>query len=207
MAQAKVESEAPPKGRKTAAPKAPAAARGKATPAKPKTASKTPRAAASPKVPAPTLAEFVALRQQVEAVEQALSTRPTWEDLRALESRLSAYLNPALADSEAMEQLQEQLQTKIEELEELSIIVSEFQEQNEQAQQLLSQRSQKLQEVEARLERTQEQLIECEQINLEAEERSRVAEGFLREALLSLLSPGDEFNEELVEQIQTFLSL
>ena len=41
----------------------------------------------------------------------------------------------------------------------------------------------------------------------EAEQRMRLAEGFLREALLGLLSPGDEFNEELVEQIQHFLAL
>ncbi|MBT9586970.1 hypothetical protein IV102_26750 [bacterium] len=143
----------------------------------------------------------------MEDLTDALHRQPGWDDLRALENRLSAYLRPPAVDAEQFSQLQAQLKTRQEELEELSGIVSEFQEQNEQAQQRLQEMGEQLQDTQHALDDTRHRLGASQQSLHEAEQRTRLAEGFLREALLGLLSPGDEFNEELVEQIQHFLAL
>lgn len=172
-----------------AAPAKPAAVKAtrkpRATPT-PK-ATPAPKKAAAPK--APDAASFQALVQEVARLNEALASRPDWSDLKALEARLRG---PApAADPSELEHLQELLRTREEELEELGSVVSEFQEQNEQA-------YAQLQELTARLRQAQEEARQ-------ALDRQRMAEGFLREALLGLLSPGDEFNEDLVEQIQHFL--
>ncbi len=164
--------EPPPKPvRKPKAPATPKAAAAK-KPAKPK---------------APDGAAFQALVEEVARLSEALATRPTWSDLQALEGRLQ------VGDSESQEvaSLKELLRTREEELEELGLVVSEFQEQNEQ--------------VSAEVQQLNRRLREAQQQAVEAEMRAQLAEGFLREALLGLLSPGDEFNEDLVEQIQHFL--
>jgi len=161
-------------------------------PAKP---ARKPRAVPAPKKPAavkpkaPDAATFQALVEEVARLSEALAARPTWADLKSLESRLSG--SPAAAPVGEVEHLQELLRTRQEELEELSLVVSEFQEQNEQAN--------------AQIQDLTRRLREAQQDTVEAETRQQMAEGFLREALLSLLAPGDEFNEDLVEQIQHFL--
>jgi chromosome segregation ATPase len=190
---------------KKPAKRAPTAQR--SAPTAPKTSKAPARTATSrtPKQPEPA-PELLALKEQVEQLSAALSSRPTWDDLRSLENRMSAWMRLP-ADSEALMQLQEQLQTRQEELEELSGIVSEFQEQNEQAQRRLQQMTGQLQNLAEELDETRQQLELSQQQRHQAEQRTHLAEGFLREALLGLLSPGDEFNEELVEQIQHFLSL
>ncbi|MBS2038492.1 hypothetical protein JST97_26165 [bacterium] len=148
-----------------------------------------PKKAAVARAKAPDAVAFQALVEEVARLSQALASRPDWADLKALESRLSG---PApSADPGEIEHLQELLRTREEELEELGSVVSEFQEQNEQA-------YSQLRELTARLRQAQEEARQ-------AVDRQRMAEGFLREALLGLLSPGDEFNEDLVEQIQHFL--
>lgn len=194
-----------------------------------------PASEASPKRPprkAPAKAPadpLEPLRLQVQELSQALASRPSWDDLRALEDRLVAQLRPAakpeeiaylelerqLAErSEALRLSQDELRTRHEELEELSGIVSEFQEQNEQAQQRIQLLTGRLHELHDQLTQAQDELQEAraefsraQEMRVEAEHRCKVGEGFLREALLSLLSPGDEFNEDLVEQIQHFLAL
>lgn len=158
-------------------------------------APKAPKAAAPKKVTPATKPKaldgeaFQALVEQVARLSEALAERPTWADLKALEKRLGSG-STAEVDPE-VEHLQELLRTREEELEELGIVVSEFQEQNEQA-------YTQLRELTMRLRQAQEE-------TRQAIERQQMAEGFLREALLGLLSPGDEFNEDLVEQIQHFL--
>lgn len=158
-------------------------------------APKAPKAASPKKVtPAPKTKDldgeaFQALVEQVARLSEALADRPTWADLKALEQRMGSGSTPGV-DPE-VEHLQELLRTREEELEELGIVVSEFQEQNEQA-------HTQLRELTTRLRQAQEE-------TRYAIERQQMAEGFLREALLGLLSPGDEFNEDLVEQIQHFL--
>lgn len=148
-----------------------------------------PKKAPAAKAKAPDATAFQTLVEEVARLSEELASRPTWSDLKALELKL---LGPApAADPAEIEHLQELLRTREEELEELGSVVSEFQEQNEQA-------YAQLRELTARLRQAQE---EAQQ----ALERQHLAEGFLREALLGLLSPGDEFNEDLVEQIQHFL--
>ena len=157
------------------------------TPAAPKAT--TPKKAPAAKPKAPDGATFQALVQEVARLSEALATRPTWSDLKELEARLQS-LQPALPGEEA-EHLRELLRTREEELEELGLVVSEFQEQNEQAY--------------SQIQELNQRLLEAHAHSVEAETRAQMAEGFLREALLSLLAPGDEFNEDLVEQIQHFL--
>ncbi len=164
-------------------------------PAPPARPARKPRAAPAPKKPAlarpkaPDAATFQALVEEVARLSEALAARPTWADLKSLESRLSGAA-AAVPESE-VEHLQELLRTREEELEELGLVVSEFQEQNEQAH--------------AQIQDLTRRLRQAQQDTVEAETRQQMAEGFLREALLSLLAPGDEFNEDLVEQIQHFL--
>ncbi|MBN9417501.1 MAG: hypothetical protein J0I12_18780 [Candidatus Eremiobacteraeota bacterium] len=157
------------------------------TPAAPKTV--TPKKAPTPRAKAPDAAAFQALVQEVARLSEALAARPTWSDLKELEARLQS-VQPALSGDEA-ESLRELLRTREEELEELGLVVSEFQEQNEKA---FSQ-----------IQELNQRLLEAQAHSVESETRAQMAEGFLREALLSLLAPGDEFNEDLVEQIQHFL--
>ena len=149
----------------------------------------SPRKPATPKPKAPDGPAFQKLVEEVARLSEALATRPTWTDLKALEGRLVQ--NPS-ADLSEIEHLQEMLRTREEELEELGQVVSDFQEQNEAAGAELRELTARLRETEADLE--------------ESRASQRLAEGFLREALLGLLSPGDEFNEDLVEQIQHFLT-
>lgn len=125
--------------------------------------------------------------EEVARLSEALAARPTWSDLQALESRLRV----GASETQEIVSLKELLRTREEELEELGLVVSEFQEQNEQ--------------VSAEVQQLSHRLREAQQQAVEAEMRAQLAEGFLREALLGLLSPGDEFNEDLVEQIQHFL--
>lgn len=154
----------------------------------------SPKAIPAPKKPAATKAKppdaltFQALVEEVARLSEALAARPTWADLKALEGRLSGSAAP---DRSEVESLQELLRTREEELEELGLVVSEFQEQNEQAH--------------AHIQELTRRLREAQEDTVQAEVRQQMAEGFLREALLSLLAPGDEFNEDLVEQIQHFL--
>ncbi len=165
-------------------------------PAKParKPRATTPRSAPAHKKPAVTKAKapdgatFQALAEEVARLRDALAARPTWADLKALEERLCANALPADAEREDLLEL---LRTREEELEELGLVVSEFQEQNEQAH--------------AQIQELTRLLHEAQENTVQAEIRQQMAEGFLREALLSLLAPGDEFNEDLVEQIQHFL--
>jgi hypothetical protein len=170
------------KSRAAPVPKAP-----KATKTEPK------KVSPAPKLKTPDAVSFQALVEQVARLSEALAARPTWADLKALEMRLGSgptqEVDPAV--NAQVEHLQELLRTREEELEELGGVVSEFQEQNEKA-------YTQLRELTARLRQAQEEAHQ-------AIERQRLAEGFLREALLGLLSPGDEFNEDLVEQIQHFL--
>lgn len=160
---------------------------------KPRATKATPGKAAPSKKPpapkAPDAADFRALVEEVARLSEALSSRPTWSDLKALESRLKEG-GTTERDSE-VEHLNELLRTRQEELEELGLVVSEFQEQNELAH--------------AQIQDLTRRLREAQLETVEAETRQQIAEGFLREALLSLLAPGDEFNEDLVEQIQHFL--
>ena len=125
--------------------------------------------------------------EEVARLSEALAARPTWSDLQALESRLRV----GASETQEIVSLKELLRTREEELEELGLVVSEFQEQNEQ--------------VSAEVQQLSHRLREAQQQAVEAEMRAQLAEGFLREALLGMLSTGDEFNEDLVEQIQHFL--
>jgi len=156
----------------------------------------TPRKPAPAKLKAPDGAAFQKLAEEVARLSEALAARPTWADLQALESRMGP--GPATQLS-GMQHLQEMLHTREEELEELGQVVSDFQEQNEAA-------ADKIRELTARLREAEADLEENRQDALQAQERQQLGEGFLREALLGLLSPGDEFNEDLVEQIQQFLT-
>lgn len=162
-------------------------------PAKPAHKPRAAKAAPAPKKPpaakAPDAAAFQALVEEVTRLREALADRPTFSDLKALESRVQGGGRPE-RDSE-VEHLHELLRTRQEELEELGLVVSEFQEQNEMAN--------------AQIQDLTRRLREAQLETVEAETRQQIAEGFLREALLSLLAPGDEFNEDLVEQIQHFL--
>ena len=166
-----------------------------APPAPPAKPARKPRAAPAPKKPpavkakAPDGVTFQALVEEVARLSEALAARPTWADLNSLEKRLSG--GAVVGTDGEVEHLQELLRTRQEELEELGLVVSEFQEQNEQAH--------------AQIQELTRRLREAQQDTVEAETRQQIAEGFLREALLSLLAPGDEFNEDLVEQIQHFL--
>jgi len=149
----------------------------------------TPRKAAASKPKAPDGAAFQKLVEEVTRLSEALAARPTWADLRDLENRL---VQAPAAHLSEVEHLQEMLRTREEELEELGQVVSDFQEQNEAAADKIRELTARLREAEADLE--------------ESRASRHLAEGFLREALLGLLSPGDEFNEDLVEQIQHFLT-
>lgn len=184
----------------------PAAPRGRKTPAKAAPKTPAPKAAKS-KTPAKVDPEILALQQQLQELREALNSRPGWDDFKDLELRLlrssAPPPPPASLPSQELEPLRELLQTRQEELEELSSVVSEFQEQNEQAEKELSQLRQQLSQREKEVAVLQQQLEEC----LHVEARLERSESLLREALLGLLSPGDEYNEELVEQIQHFLSL
>lgn len=148
-----------------------------------------PRKPAAPKPKAPDGAAFQKLIEEVTRLSEALAARPTWADLRDLENRL---VQAPAAHLSEVEHLQEMLRTREEELEELGQVVSDFQEQNEAAADKIRELTARLREAEADLE--------------ESRASRHLAEGFLREALLGLLSPGDEFNEDLVEQIQHFLT-
>ncbi|MBX3166366.1 MAG: hypothetical protein KF760_03095 [Candidatus Eremiobacteraeota bacterium] len=167
-----------------------------APPAKPapkpraQSTSRAPKKPPAVKAKAPDAATFQALVEEVARLSQALATQPTWADLKALEERLLPGDSAPSAGSQ-LEDLQELLRTREEELEELGLVVSEFQEQNEQAHAQIQELTRRLREAQAE--------------TVQAEIRQQLAEGFLREALLSLLAPGDEFNEDLVEQIQHFL--
>lgn len=153
-------------------------------------ATETPKKPPAPKAKAPDGAAFQALVEEVARLRDALAERPSWADLKALEQRLSGD-SPPLQSAEEVLELQELLRTREEELEELGLVVSEFQEQNERAH--------------AEIQDLTRRLREALEDTVQAEIRQQMAEGFLREALLSLLAPGDEFNEDLVEQIQHFL--
>jgi len=171
-----------------AVPEAPAKPTRKTRAAKP-AAAKVPATPKKTPAKAPTAAAFQALVEEVARLSETLAARPTWSDLKELESRLSQGGSDQTDGQVA--HLQELLRTRQEELEELGLVVSEFQEQNELAH--------------AQIQDLTRRLREAQQVAVEAETRQQIAEGFLREALLSLLSPGDEFNEDLVEQIQHFL--
>lgn len=172
----------------------------------------TPKAKASPKPRATKKSEIEELRGLLETVSRELSKRPSWEDLDKLEARLRAELSTPGADGE-QEELQEQLQNREEELEELASVVQEFQDQVAESQVKLLEMQRAREEDQLARRQLEELLNEAlqraEQLGQEKsflEDRLVRAQGFLRDALLGLLSPGDEFNEELVEQIQHFLT-
>jgi chromosome segregation ATPase len=130
------------------------------------------------------------LQAQVELLQAALQRCPSWTDLELLESRLSAG-HLSRESAEESEKLHETLQNRTEELDELAEINAQLQEENEELRHRLTQ-------IEQKLDRQRE-------VGRQIESRLAAAEGLLRESLLSLISPGDEFYEELVEQIQRFL--
>jgi len=171
-----------------------------------------PKAKATPK-PRATKAkdpEIAELRKVVEKLSQELARRPDWADLQKLEALI---LTQAPAPTQEHEGLQEQLQNREEELEELASVVQEFQDQVAESQAKL-QEMQRAREDDQLARRQLEELLnealqKAEHLREEnslLEGRLSRAQGFLRDALLGLLSPGDEFNEELVEQIQHFLT-
>lgn len=180
-------------------------------PTRVKTAAKV-KAPPKPRASKPKKSEVDELRELLQVLSQELARRPSWEDLDKLEGRLRAEWS-SQNPSQEQEELQEQLQNREEELEELASVVQEFQDQVAEGQLKLVE-IQKARE-EDLLARSQleellnEALQKAEQLTEEKsflESRLARAQGFLRDALLGLLSPGDEFNEELVEQIQHFLT-
>lgn len=148
----------------------------------------TPKAAPKAKAPAKPKLSLASLQEQIAELQAALQRCPSWTDLELLEARLQSLSQ----DPAETEKLQEDLQNRKEELDELADINAEQQEE--------------IDEMRLRLAKMHRQLGIQEEYSGRLEARLRQAESFLRESLLSLLSPGDEFNDELVEQIQLFLS-
>lgn len=171
-----------------------------------------PAAPRKPKVPPDPLAP---LRAELDLLRKQLEERPTWQDLRQLEQRLQPQLVAQVPEQASeLQNLREQLQNREEELEELSTLMAELQQQNGEATQDLVRLRREAKEaqvdrehLEHLLAETRQDLQEMESRCEELQLRLRRSEGFLRDALLGLLSPGDDYNEELVEQIQHFLSL
>jgi chromosome segregation ATPase len=171
---------------------------------------KQPSVSAVP-VPTPLEAEVAQLVLRVARLADDLAARPSWEDLRGLEARLKP---EADAWESEREQLRAELRLRQEELDEMATLLQDFEEQQQQAQERIKELERNSDE--DRLARRQlEKLLNSARGKLRQEELQRLesstrlnqAEAFLREALLGLLSPNDEFNEELVEQIQMFLEL
>lgn len=161
--------------------------------------------------PTPLEAELAQLVLRVAGLADDLAARPSWDDLRQLEARLKP--QPDAWETE-LEQLRAELRLRQEELDEMAILLQDFEEQQQQAQERIQELERNCEE--DRLARRQlEKLLNSARGKLRQEELQRIegstrlnqAEAFLREALLGLLSPNDEFNEELVEQIQLFLEM
>lgn len=149
------------------------------------------------------------LRHQMQLLREELSQRPRWEDLHQLERRFFELLENHSSQSDA----KDRLRLREEELEEMASVAQEFQDQLAAAQTRLLQLEQSSQEdrlarkqLTELLDSSRIQLVQMETDNQILHNRLERAQGFLRDALLGLLSPGDEFNEELVEQIQHFLT-
>lgn len=110
--------------------------------------------------------------------------------------------------------LEKQLQSSREEAEELSGLMSDLETQLADAHKRLERMEREAEE--DRMARRQlEKLLHSGRHRLEAEQNLRLqgqqrlhrAESLLREALLALLSPGDEFQDQLVDEVQQFLEL
>ena len=176
-------------------------------PPEPKPAPKPARKAAAPKKPrAPKKAPadpLLELRAELEQLKALLGQCPTFADLQRLEERLEV----RKSSPDEVEGLREQLQNRSEELAELSLLLEESEQRQQQfvleAEELKVERE----HLENLLAETRQDLQDMEERCSELQLKVRRSEGFLRDALLGLLSPGDEFNEDLVEQIQNFLSL
>lgn len=149
------------------------------------------------------------LRLRLDGLARELAGRPTWDDLQALETRLRS---PGQTDE--VDRLQALLRTRQEELDEMASLLEDLEEQAREGAERVRELEGKCEEdrvargeLERLLNSARRKLRQEEQQHERARQRVSQAEAFLREALLGLLSPGDEFNDELVEQIQSFLDL